>query len=73
MGVSIVLAICLTAALSLAILWREGLLKSKRRIAAAFIFVALAFAIRALCMNHETLDYIHFLSKRSEESCRERV
>ena len=63
MGVSVVLIFSLIATFSLAILWREGLLRSTHNLAAASFFLALAMLIRIFSLDHETLDYVNFLSR----------
>ena len=63
MGVSVVLMFSIIASLSLAILWREGLLRSTRNLMAASFFLAFAIIIRIFSLDHETLDYVNFLSR----------
>jgi len=62
MGVTIVFMICAIVALVFAILWREGVINNSRRITAAFIVITVSFMIRIFSMDHETTDYLHFLS-----------
>lgn len=47
--------------LAFIILWAEGTLKNKTALFSAAILILLAMVIRALCMEHETLDYQNFL------------
>ena len=57
------LGLLILGALAYVSLWREGML---RRNAALFLSAALlllAMALRALCMDHETLDYQNFLTR----------
>lgn len=49
--------------LAFIILWAEGALKSKAALFSAAALILLAMVIRALCMNHETLDYQNFLQR----------
>ena len=53
------LAAC--AILAYVIAWREGVLRNNRRIFLSAFLIACAMALRALCMEHETLDYQDFL------------
>ncbi len=46
---------------ALALLWREGLLDTPARRAAAIGFAALAFVLRYCCLTYETLDYQDWL------------
>ena len=46
---------------ALALLWREGLLDTRPRQAAALIMVSLAFVLRYCCLPYETLDYQDWL------------
>ncbi len=52
----------LLGALGFLILWREGVLSRRRLLflSAALLFAAMT--VRALCMDHETLDYQNFLT-----------
>lgn len=50
-------------ALSLFLLYRDGVLKSARHWLAAAALLALAFLLRFLCLDHETLDYQNFLTR----------
>ena len=63
MGVSVVLMFSFIGAFSLAILWREGMLRSTRNLVAASFCLALAMLIRIFSLDHKTLDYVHFLSQ----------
>ena len=47
--------------LAFLILWREGVLRSKRAVLLSAALLAAALWTRALCLNHETLDYQNFL------------
>ena len=60
-AVSIII-FCAIALFALALLWIEGLLKYSRFFLTALLCIAAAFVLRALCMNHVTLDYEDFLS-----------
>ncbi|MGM9614531.1 MAG: glycosyltransferase 87 family protein [Oscillospiraceae bacterium] len=46
---------------ALAILWREGLLRTKAQRIAAVGMVSLAFVLRYCCLTYETLDYQDWL------------
>ena len=50
------------AVLSLLLLRAEGLLRRPKALFVCAVCVALAFFLRALCMEHRTLDYENFLS-----------
>lgn len=50
------------AAVSVILLYRENLLDNNKRLVSSFIFIALAFFLRTLCIDHITLDYTDFLS-----------
>lgn len=49
--------------LALALLRREGLLKNRRALIAAALIAAAAFALRFASLDHETLDYIDWISR----------
>ena len=51
-----------TYVLALALLWREGLFESKRKMLAPALILLLIIAIRMLMFPHETYDYLDFLS-----------
>ena len=54
--------LCILALVSIAVVWAEGLIKSRSAAIVCFILAAAAFAVRAICMTHETLDYQDFLT-----------
>ncbi len=58
-----VILLVLEAVFALWLLWRAGLLTGRAAPAAALLLTAAAFALRALCLPYETLDYQNFLSK----------
>lgn len=58
----IVFILILEAALAMVLLWRCGALRSRAKWAVGLAAVVLAFALRALALDHETLDYQNFLS-----------
>lgn len=57
-----VVLLCLEGALGLWLLWRAGLLCTRRAQVAAVLLTAAAFTLRGLCLSYETLDYQNFLS-----------
>ena len=59
----VILILCLEALFALWLLYRDDLLDSRRRFAAALILTVLAFILRGLCLSYETLDYRDFLSQ----------
>lgn len=52
----------LIAAFSLALAYKEGLFKTAKGFALCLVFTVIAFGVRWMCMNHETLDYQNFLT-----------
>ena len=63
MDVRAILFLILEALFLLWLLWRSGLLDSRGRLYAALALTALAFVLRGLCLDYQTLDYRDFLSK----------
>ena len=63
MNIIVLIVLYLMAVVSILILRKEGLLRRGRQMLAAAFFISVAFWIRYACMNHETLDYTHFLSR----------
>ena len=59
----VIILLCLEAVFGLWLLYRAGLLDTPRRMTAALLLTALAFALRGICLPYETLDYRDFLSK----------
>lgn len=57
-----VLLACI-AILALGLLWSAKLLKDPRALVLSVVLTAAAFLLRALCMDHVTLDYVNFLSR----------
>ena len=55
------LGLLLIGAAAFLILWGEGLLKSKPALFLSSAVILTAMVLRALCMEHETLDYQNFL------------
>ncbi len=49
-------------AFSVVLVYNEGLAYNKKRLAACILLSLTAFALRYLCMEHETLDYLNFLT-----------
>ncbi len=49
--------------LVLGLLWREGLLKTRRELVLGLIFAVGAFVLRYAAMDYETLDYIDWISR----------
>ena len=45
------------------IIWYEKLLNSRTRLIGVLMLIASVFLIRAVCLNHVTLDYVNFLSR----------
>ena len=56
MDIRVIFILIVEAALALALLRRCGALRSKAQWAVGTVAVALAFALRALLLGHETLD-----------------
>lgn len=54
--------LALEAGLALWLLWRSALLGDRRALTVSILLTAAAFALRALCLPYETLDYQNFLS-----------
>ncbi len=49
--------------LVLGLLWREGLLRSRQQLVLGLIFTAGTFVLRYAAMDHETYDYIDWISR----------
>ena len=49
--------------LALGLLWKEGLLKTRRACIVSFVTVVAVFVLRYLCMDHQTYDYIDWISR----------
>ncbi|MEG0777380.1 MAG: glycosyltransferase 87 family protein [Oscillospiraceae bacterium] len=62
MDIAIMLIFGLILLLALFLPWMEGLLKKSKYLFVAVIALALAFALRALCMNYASGDYNSFLA-----------
>ncbi len=54
--------IFLIAAFSVFLVYKEGLAYNRRRFAICILLSLTAFALRLICMDHETLDYLNFLT-----------
>lgn len=63
MHIVVMISLYLMAVLSMIILWREGLIGSVKPLLAAAFFISAAFWLRAMSMDHVTLDYVNFLSR----------
>lgn len=48
---------------ALALLWKEGLLKTRRAQVTSLVLVVLVFFLRYLCMDYETDDYLNWISR----------
>ena len=57
----LIVLLALEAVFGLFLLWRAGLLKSRGAWVVSLLLTALAFALRALVFDYETLDYRDFL------------
>lgn len=62
MDVRVLLILLLEAGLALALLWRCGALRTGGQWGVGLAVIALGFVLRALALEHETLDYQNFLS-----------
>ena len=62
MDARVLLILGLEALFALWLLYRSGLLNTAPRLALSVLLVAAAFALRALCLDYQTLDYKDFLS-----------
>ena len=62
MDIVVTLLFCLEAVFAYWLLYRSGVLKSSPSIYLSAALLALAFSLRAFCLNYETPDYINFLS-----------
>lgn len=62
MDIILSLLFCLEAAFGYWLLYRSGVLNRTFLIFLSAAMLALAFSLRALCLNYETLDYQNFLS-----------
>ncbi len=56
------LLLCIIAVVSVLLVYREGLTSGKKRMALCIALSFIAFALRFICMEHETLDYLNFLT-----------
>ena len=63
MDAYVLLLLILEAALGLLLLHRAGLLKTPGAMLAAVLLLALAFTLRGMLFDFETLDYKNFLSR----------
>lgn len=63
MDLAALLLLFVEAALALLVLYWSKLLKKPVHVLVCGALVAAAFLLRGLCMNHETLDYVNFLSR----------
>ena len=63
MDYRVVILLLAEALFALLLLWRGGALKNARYLCAAVVFTALAFALRGVMLDYETLDYQNFLTK----------
>ena len=62
MDIVVTLLFCLEAVFAYWLLYRSGVLQSSPSIYLSAALLALAFSLRAFCLNYETPDYINFLS-----------
>lgn len=62
MDVYSILILILICTFSVVIVYNEGLAYSKKRLAVCILLSLTAFALRFMCMDHETLDYLNFLT-----------
>ena len=58
-----VLGLALISIFAYLILHFEAVVRPGRTAVSAALLIALAFTLRGICMNHETLDYLNFLTK----------
>lgn len=63
MDIGALLILLAEAALALLILYYSGLLRKPAQVLVSAALVAAAFVLRGLCLSHETLDYVNFLSR----------
>ena len=63
METSVIILLCLEAALALWLLVRSGLTDTRCRWFISVALTMLAFALRWVCLPYETLDYTNFLSR----------
>ena len=63
MDLATCLLLALEACLAYFLLWRAGLLTTRRAYVLSAMLTAAAFLLRAWCLPYETLDYQDFLSK----------
>ena len=62
MDFRVIFILIVEAVLALALLWRCGALRSRAQWAVGIAAIVLAFVLRALALDYETLDYQNFLS-----------
>ncbi len=62
MDIRAIVILVLEAALALFLLWRSGVLKTRALWIVCAALTALAFLLRALALDYETLDYQNFLA-----------
>ena len=62
MDASAIFILTLEALFALWLLWRSGALSSRPALVISVLLLALAFAVRGLCLDYVTLDYVNFLS-----------
>ena len=62
MDIRVCFILVLEALLAAALLWRCGALRTRAQWCVGLAVIVLGFALRALALDHETLDYQNFLS-----------
>ncbi|MBO5555929.1 MAG: DUF2029 domain-containing protein [Oscillospiraceae bacterium] len=63
MDIRVTLLLSLEALLALFLLYRDGLFQTRRAQIVSVLLVLLAFSLRALAFDYETLDYQNFLTR----------
>ena len=63
MDIRVTFLLILEALLALWLLYRSGLLTTRRAVIVSVVLTAAAFFLRYLCLDYQTLDYIDFLSR----------
>ncbi len=63
MNILISVLFCLEAVFAYWLLYRSGVLEKSFSIYLSAVLLALAFSLRAFCLNYETLDYQNFLKQ----------
>ncbi len=63
MDIFVTIIFCLEAVFAYWLLYRSGVLERSFSIYLSAVLLALAFSLRAFCLNYETLDYQNFLKQ----------